>query len=227
MATFEEYVKPETRRYRRIKAGYQNMYNDRGNWTGGEIGVGNQAGTNMSISAPVLSDWRGYEVTASDMQNLTEKEALDIYYNKYWLPIKGDSIKSQTIANFLADMKSSAGGNGVKQLQEALNNLGENVSVDGSVGNNTVEAINRQNTAKLNNEFRNEMIAYYNSIGGGTNSQFLKVWLNSLDKDYPEMSVTADKMGLPEWLNNKWWIVAASVTAAIIIVIIIAYKLKK
>lgn len=227
MANFNLWVAPGTRRYGRMTAGYQNLRNDKGNWTGGEIGVGNQAGTNMSISAPVLSDWRGHPVTAAEMQSLTKDEALQIYKSKYWDAIRGDEIKSQTIANFLADMKSSAGGNGVKQIQKALNVLGENVSVDGSVGNQTIEAINRQNTAELNNAFRKEMIQYYNSIGGGTNAQFLNGWLSSLDRDYPEMSVTADKMGLPEWLNNKWWIIASIVAAIIIVILIVVYLRKK
>lgn len=227
MASFEQYIAPGTRRSRRIEAGYQNLYNDVGNWTGGAIGVGIQAGTNMSISAPKLSEWRGHPVTAQEMQALTKTEALQIYKAEYWDEIKGDQIRSQTIANFAADMKSSAGGNGIKELQKALNSLGENLSVDGSVGNDTVQAINRQNAAKLNNLYRDNMEAYYKRIGVGTNAMFLNGWLKDLDKDYPEMSITADMWGLPEWLNNKWWLMVSAVILLILIIILTIYYVRK
>lgn len=227
MATFENYVAPGTRRAGRIEAGYQDLYNDKGNWTGGEIGVGNLAGTNMSIAAPTLSDWRGYPVTASEMQALTKAEALQIYKVKYWDAVKGDSIDSQTIANFLADMKSSAGGNGVKQFQKSLNDLGESISVDGAVGQQTVDAANKKSVAELNNKYRDNMAAYYKSIGTGTNEQFLAYWLKSLDRDYPEMSITAEKAGLPEWLNNKWWLIVSGAILLIMIIILVVYLIKK
>lgn len=219
-ATFEQFVAPGTRRYRRIEAGYQNVDWDPGNYTSSGI----QAGTNMSISAPVLSDWRGHEVTAAEMQALTKVEALDIYRQKYWNPIHGSELDNQMIANFLADMKSS--GWGVWNMQQALNDLGESVAVDGSVGAQTLAAINRQidkSVAALNNAFRKRQIERYNSIGGPG----LKNWLGSLDRDYPEMSITAEKMGLPEWLNNKWWLIASAVITVAIIIIIIAYYRKK
>jgi len=219
MADFTKWVQPGKRRHRRIKAGYQNIQNDPGNWTGGSIGSGIQAGTNMSISAPALSSWRGYPVTENQMRALTESEALQIYKVKYWDKVKGDEIKSQVIADFAADMKSSAGGNGIKQLQKALNDMGESLSVDGVVGPLTLAAINRrveQNEAKLNNLFRKNMISYYKGIGGG----FVDNWVSSLNKDYPEMSETAQSMGLPSNFNNKWVFWAIGVFGFLLIILV-------
>lgn len=222
-AKFEDWVKPGKRRYRRIKAGYQNDPRDHGNYTGGRVGVGIQAGTNMSIGAHVLSDWRGYPVTAAQMQALTEAEALDIYRQRYWTPIQGNYIENQNIADFLADMKSSGGG--VKNMQRALNDLGESLAVDSSVGPLTLGAINRQinkSVARLNNAFRKRQIEYYNSI----NSYAKPVWLKSLDKDYPEMSETAEKLGVPEEYNNQTWIYVG-IALGILLLILLGWMLLK
>lgn len=224
MAKFEEWVKPGKRRHRRIKAGYQNDLEDHGNYTGGEVGLGIQAGTNMSISAPKLSEWRGHPVTAVEMQALTEAEALQIYYADYWQPIEGDNIESQTIADFLADMKSSGGG--VKNMQKALNDLGESLTLDSSVGPLTLGAMNRQidkSVARLNNAFRKRQIEYYDSL----NSYAKPVWLSSLDKDYPEMSEAAEQAGIPEEYNNKTWIYLGIALGILLLILIAWVFLKK
>jgi hypothetical protein len=48
--------------------------------------------------------------------------------------IQGDSIQSQALADILADMKSSAGGNAIKEIQGTLNDFRERLSVDGAFG---------------------------------------------------------------------------------------------
>ncbi len=231
MANFNDYVAPGTKRYEMIEAGFQNMPEDNGNWTGCHVGNGIQAGTNMSISACLLSDIRNHAVTEAEMRALTRAEALDIYRTKFWEPIQGDRINSQTIANMTADMKSSAGYNGLKRLQMALNSLGENLPVDGNIGNDTIDAINRQSAksvAVLNNAYRTQMIEHFNiAAQTGQNSIFLKGWLRLLDKYYPEMSVIAEKAGLPEWLNNKWWLIVAGVLLIVVVILIIYLLTRK
>lgn len=220
MAEFSLFIAEGTRRKRRMDAGYQNIPEDDGNWTGGKQGDGIQAGTNMSISAKVLSDWVGHPVTAQEMQDLTTAEAIDIYFDNYWSPIRGNEINNQKIANFLADMKSSGGG--VWNMQKALNNLGYPVEVDGSVGNQTLNAMNDQidkSVSKLNNAFRDTQKEFYQ-----TRSKcplFCKVWVGSMDKDYPQMNETAEKMGVPDWLNNNWFIIVGAGILLIIIILII------
>ena len=226
MAQFSKWVEPGKRRHRRIKAGYQNVDWDAGNWTGGSIGSGFQAGTNMSISAPALSSWRGYPVTEVAMRALTESEALQIYRAKYWDKIKGDLIHSQLIADFAADMKSSAGGNGIKQLQKALNEMGAGISIDGSVGPQTLFAINektKENEAKLNNLFRDNMISFYQNL----NSQGTSNWVSSLNRDYPPMNETAQKLGLPAELNNEWMIYVIGGTGVVVLILVAILFAKK
>lgn len=187
MASFDSWMLPHKRRWRRIIAGYQDLYNDSGNWANYKIGVGELIGTNRSIAAQTLIDWRGKMVTKQEMMNLSIEEAKQIYKVKYWDKINGDKINSQAIADLLADMKSSAGGNGVKQLQKTIVALGENISVDGNFGTQSVEALNRLirkvGEARIFNSFRDNMIQYYEGI----NSQFVNQWVSSLNKDYPPM----------------------------------------
>lgn len=185
MAKFEEWIQPGKRRYRRIydQPTYQELYNDPGNWTGGSVGSGVLVGTNRSISAPVLSAWRGYTVTKEQMKSLSADEALNIYKVKYWDKVKGDSIKSQVMAEFAADMKSSIGNS--KPLQRALSDVGYIVQIDGSVGEQTLAAINAVHNAGktyiLYNSFRDRMIEHYQSV-----PNFAATLINQLNKDYPK-----------------------------------------
>jgi hypothetical protein len=188
MANFDEWIQPGKRRYSRIYGygnppiTYQNLYNDTGNWTGGQIGVGIQAGTNRSISAPVLSSWVGHPVTAQEMQALSVETAKAIYKDKFWNAISADQILSQVIAEFAADMKSSTGNN--KALQRALNDIGYNVSIDGSIGQQTLGAINQAytagKTAQLYNAHRARMIEHYSGV-----PNFATALINQLNDDYP------------------------------------------
>lgn len=194
MALFSLWILPSKRRGRRIAAGYQNLYNDKGNWTGCNLGLGLQSGTQMSLSACWLTGELGHQVTAQEMLNMTRAQAEAYYKSGFWDKVQGDSINSQILAEFLGDMRSSAGYNGVKEFQKALNSLGYNIALDGRIGNQALTAINNAvSTGKegaLYNAFRNNMIAYYRRIGTGSNAQFLNGWLRSLDEDYPAIMNT-------------------------------------
>lgn len=59
--------------------------NDRGNWTGGEVGVGELRGTKYGISAAAYP--------RLDIRNLTIEQAVAIYHADYWLPSKADKLR--------------------------------------------------------------------------------------------------------------------------------------
>lgn len=189
-ANFNDWIKPGTRRYRRIKAGYTLEPSwDRGHWTSGIVNVGTKAGTNMSIAAFTYLDWMkqsnpSYVLTEQKMRDMPEAVARQIYKVKYWDKVRGSEIKSQLIANFVADMKSSGGG--VKNFQKALNVLGATLIEDGSFGDLTLAATNsilmQGKECLLNNEFRRQQILYYQSL---TNQH--QNWYDSLDLDYPQL----------------------------------------
>ncbi|WMX13222.1 glycosyl hydrolase 108 family protein [Aureispira sp. CCB-E] len=187
MASFNSWMLPTKRRWRRIIAGYQDLYNDKGNWSSNQVGVGTLIGTNRSIAAPTLIAWRGRMVSKAEMENLSITEAMQIYKVRYWDKIQGDFIQSQALADILADMKSSAGGNAIKEMQRTLNDLGERLLVDGAFGVASVQALNRQTLrvgqARVFNAFRQRMIGYYQRI----NSPYERQLIDSLNRDYPVM----------------------------------------
>lgn len=193
MAEFAQILQPGKRRYHRLRDGtYNDDYNDAGNWSSGKVGTGAFIGTNRSISAPTLASWRGRPVTVADMKALSREEAIQIYKVKYWDDIKADQIDDQIMAEFLMDMKSSAGSNGIKAMQRALNQAGESIPVDGNFGTKSREALNRQtrkNQPKIYNLFRKEMINYYQN---GAKSKYSN-WKKSLDRDYPEKEETGER----------------------------------
>lgn len=179
MADFNKWTDTQgNRRYDRLNGSilYSTDPNDKGNYNS----RGQLVGTMRSISAPVYENWIGHPPTAAEMQGITVQIAKDIYKKKYWDEIQGDKINSQVLAEFLADTKSSIGNN--KAIQKALNTIGYNVAEDGSIGAQTLEAINKADTAVLYEAHRQQLIKYYTDI----NPHYTKAWLRDLDKYYPQ-----------------------------------------
>jgi lysozyme family protein len=58
---------------------------DRGNWTGGEVGKGTLKGTNRGISAARYPD--------EDIANLTSDRVKFLYNRDYWQPYKLDTVE--------------------------------------------------------------------------------------------------------------------------------------
>jgi lysozyme family protein len=176
MASFEVWIgTPGKRRYNRVHNAplYSDSPQDAGNFNS----AGQLVGTMRSISAPAWEAWTGSTPSAADMQSITVQQAYDFYKAKIWDAVKGDEIKSQIIAEMLADMKSSAGGNGVKQIQKALG-----ITQDGGAGPQTIEAINAADSAELYEKFRTNMLDYYQSLGG----YWQAGWARDMEKYYPQ-----------------------------------------
>jgi lysozyme family protein len=65
------------------EGGFTANPDDPGNWTGGNVGVGELKGTKWGISAASFP--------SLDIENLTIQEAASIYHEQYWEAISGDS----------------------------------------------------------------------------------------------------------------------------------------
>ena len=211
-ATFIGWTKAGTRRRNRIEAGWTNKPDwDRGHWTGHAVNVGTKVGTNMSISAKKYLEYKrktnpNFVLTEISMKAMTVAEALEIYKDQYWDEMRGSDIKApkqedaQLIANFIADMKSSGGGE--KSAQRALNRMGENLAVDGNIGNLSIAAINKVLAAgkvvELNNLIREEQIKHYKSLSNQASN-----WYTSLDRDYPELYAINTPLGVKNVSSNK------------------------
>jgi len=98
------------------EGGYSTDPQDKGNWTGGEVGSGEMKGTKYGISAasfPYL-----------DIENLTLEDAKRIYYNNYWIP-SGVATMSPGAAYVYFDAAINSGLGGARQLLEGANTVAD------------------------------------------------------------------------------------------------------
>ena len=76
-----------------------------------------------------------------DIFNLTEDDAIDIYWKDYWVRGKCDKVPSK-LQPIYFDMCVNFGISGaIKVLQATANSKGANIEVDGKIGPNTIKAI--------------------------------------------------------------------------------------
>lgn len=134
--------------------------------------------TNKGISWPVWKESAtsilGLEPTLENLQNLTSEQAKLIYKSKYWNPIMADDILDGDLRWLLFDFYVNAGGNAIKILQNTLNQLGENISSDGVMGNQTLTAINDfDDQIILYNLFKTNRQKYYEDITQSSINKYL------------------------------------------------------
>lgn len=112
--------------------GLDTTRSDRGNWTGGQVGVGDLRGSKRGISAmayPTL-----------DIANLTDDQARAIYRQDYWARIAGDSLPA-AVAVLVGDEAVNQGiGAAARDLQAAVG-----LAQDGAIGPVTVAAVRAKN----------------------------------------------------------------------------------
>jgi len=196
-----------------IEGGYQNNPADRGNYNrDGEL-----VGTNFGIAAFTYERWYDKTATESAMRNLTRDEALGIFEGHFWLRNRIDEIDDQQIAEIICDgiinhgTGSRTKKGGVHLAQVALNELGEDLTVDGALGSKTLAAINRQietQKGRLFNRYRALRVEYYHAIVESKPSQsvFLQGWLKRMD-EFPKLPeapmVQVEPPTLPEKLVDE------------------------
>lgn len=177
-------------------------------------------GVNRGITARTLENYLGRRASAEEMKNLSRRLALKIYEEEYWNRYRLNEFLSQELAELVADSIIQHGpGNandigGVTILQEALNDLGEDLKVDGRLGPLTVAAANRQsglNGAALYNIIREDRIAYYKelALSDPAMAPNLTGWLNRMEQHYPAkaqgvtITATPDPVGTTIELASK------------------------
>ena len=94
---------------------------DRGNWTGGQVGIGVLIGSKFGVAAPTLSRFLGRTATVNDMANLTLDTAIIIAKKGYWDIMQGDEINDQEMAERIYDRGYNMGiKEAIKEAQKTL-----------------------------------------------------------------------------------------------------------
>ncbi len=97
------------------EGGYQNQSTDSGNYCEGKL-----IGTKYGVSAILYKHIKGKCPTVEEMKNLTKNEAKEIWRRGVWNTIKGDSIKSDAIAELILD-STGLGNSGYLHTRQAIN----------------------------------------------------------------------------------------------------------
>jgi lysozyme family protein len=160
-------------------------------WEGGFVNHPNDPGgaTNIGITLNTFREYRkrlGLPVpSVTDLKDIGDEEWMDIYSRYYWNPWGADFINSQAIANMVVDFGWMSGTvNAAKRIQ---NIPGSGLTVDGIIGNKSLQFINFQNNISL---FDTIWLLRCNHfidicIGREASKVFLKGWLNRLYDHVP------------------------------------------
>jgi lysozyme family protein len=135
----------------RVEGGYSEDPDDKGNWTGGEVGKGELQGTKWGISAAAYP--------TSDIKNLRWNDAAAIYFRDYWLKGRCDRIPPRLgLALFDACVN-----HGVKKavmlLQETIGEV-----VDGELGPNTAACAWRADPEDTIINFQAHRLEFYREM---------------------------------------------------------------
>lgn len=137
-------------------------------------------------------DWAGWLILdqiPNKAWNRTYEELDDyvaaFYQENFWNPYKLSKIASQQVANVLFDWFVNS-GNEVKQVQTILRDqFGQAIKVDGSLGANTIAAINAVNPFKLVEAVVQARVEYYkNGVAQGWLDQSFLDGLVARAEDY-------------------------------------------
>jgi lysozyme family protein len=114
------------------EGGYVNDPDDPGGATNFGVTIGTMTRLGMDL------DGDGH-VTPDDVKRLTRAQARQIFVDHYFHR-PGIAKLPEPLQASVFDMYVNAGGNAVKILQRLLNDMGQRISVDGSIGPQTIEA---------------------------------------------------------------------------------------
>lgn len=135
-----------------------------------------------------LSPVIGYKATADLFYVMPTEIWLKIFKVGYWDKVGGDKIKSQAIANMLAQRAWGSGSSKANtMIQQLLNEFGYKVSIDGKTGNGTVSAINlatnnKAKERKLYDALYEKNMAWLRSLSDWP--RYKNGWSTRMDKLY-------------------------------------------
>lgn len=163
------------------------------------IGMANEGGyvdnpklidqpTNSGVTQPTLDKYNADHPDFSFpryVKNLTGEQAQQIYGEDYYDERRIGDIENERIAMAVFDMGVMSNFNNVgKIVQETLNeSIGENLKVDGIIGNKTINALNSIPDNKIDDfmkDLKEKRIEYLRGLSGWT--KYGKGWTNRTNR---------------------------------------------
>ncbi|MDR5904415.1 glycoside hydrolase family 108 protein [Franzmannia qiaohouensis] len=141
---------------------FQNNPKDRGNWTTGIVGHGENKGTKFGVSAMSYPEL--------DIKNLSLAQAKDVYHRDFWLRVAGDVLHEALVYQLFDAAINHGPGNAIRMLQRAAK-----VSDDGDMGEITHRAISDRGIDDMLKLFNAERIDFFTRIS--TFDEFGRGWM--------------------------------------------------
>lgn len=144
------------------EGGFSNHSQDRG------------GATKYGITKRTYSEYRGQQVTDGDVFSMPMDIAEKVYKKLYWDALMLDKVDSQAVATALFDQAVNRGVGAM--LRNIYKLLG--ISAGISIGNKTIEAINKEDPSELVKQISDNALEAYNDIISKNPSQevFRKGW---------------------------------------------------
>ena len=131
--------------------------------------------TNLGVTQKVWESWVGRESNEKEMRSLTKANVEPLYKRKYWDACRCDDLPTG-LDYLVFDFAVNAGvGRSAKTLQSCVG-----VSVDGQIGNQTIEATKKIAPSDLIEQFSEAKRNFYKSLV--TFPTFGKGWLNRAEQ---------------------------------------------
>lgn len=169
------------------EGGYANNPDDKG----GE--------TYRGIARNYHSQWKGWDIIDNYKKQIARtlknnefiKNATldtlvsDFYFTNFYSAVKADSIKNESIAMSIYDYAVNRHPISATTLAQSIlkNNFLQKITVDGKMGNQTIDAINKANQAIFFEAYNQGRIAHYKEQSKKPNqAQFLTSWLSRVQR---------------------------------------------
>lgn len=210
---YTKYIQPN-------EGGYANLKNDKG----GETYAGIARNFNPNWPGWTFIDFEKKKLGAEPKNN-TKWPAIqylvDQFYRDRWNANRMDEINSQEVADLLYDFHVHSQASAIRTIQKVVG-----VTADGSMGDQTIVAINKMNGAKLHADLLAARKAFLESLIAKNPSQevFREGWMARLKK-FP----TTVKETIQQATDNINWPIMLGLTAtgAIVAVVLLNRSRKK
>ena len=159
------------------EGGYTKDPNDRGNWTGGEIGRGELLGTKYGISASTYGTSLAKQ--GKTIAGLTVDDAKAIYKRDWWDKMRCDDLPDKFRYPLFSAAINCGMRTAVKWLQQSIG-----AKDDGAVGADTIKCANTCNIQWSLNGFYERWMDRYNTIvkRDPTQAKYLNGWRNRVEE---------------------------------------------